>query len=177
MGFDVYCVCYSRYLSDRDFNDSKSLFETFGINGQIKYGTFGSITEEIINEQGELRSSVRQLVETGKHPTAKLFTNRQKVLIIDEVDVFFDMTFYGKIYQPMFVLKSEAISELIKSIWSMKNQPVIDLTALFNQDSFKKVQQEYPKFIDLIKEAVKEMVFDVKQIDAYTNYVVKDDKI
>jgi len=59
MGFDVYCVCYSRYLSDRDFNDSKSLFETFGINGQIKYGTFGSITEEIINEQGELRSSVR----------------------------------------------------------------------------------------------------------------------
>lgn len=41
----------------------------------------------------------------------------KKVLVIDEIDVFFDERFYGKLYCPSINITNENIQNLIKLIW------------------------------------------------------------
>lgn len=43
LGYEVYCVCYSEYLSRRDFEDFKEMFKAFDVINKIKYGTFSEI--------------------------------------------------------------------------------------------------------------------------------------
>lgn len=43
-GSEVYCVCYSSYLSNRDFESFREMFEAFDVIKQIKYGTFSEIS-------------------------------------------------------------------------------------------------------------------------------------
>jgi hypothetical protein len=45
---------------------------------------------------------------------------RKKILLIDEVDVFFNKDFYGNHYKPLASLKDSTISELINYCWDNK---------------------------------------------------------
>jgi preprotein translocase subunit SecA len=45
VGFKVRCACYSSYLSSRDQENFKSLFEKLGVENSIKYGTFNDTCE------------------------------------------------------------------------------------------------------------------------------------
>ena len=85
------------------------------------------------------------------------------------------MQFYGQIYNPMVVLKSEAITKLMKLVWDTRE--TVKQEDIENMQEFKDLQDKYPIFKDLLMEAVKDMIFEVKQIDMHTGYVVKDDKI
>ena len=49
VGFNVRCSCYSLYLSKRDQEEFKEIFDFFGIEDKIKYGTFNHLCEEILN--------------------------------------------------------------------------------------------------------------------------------
>jgi hypothetical protein len=40
-----------------------------------------------------------------------------RVLLIDEVDVFFSKEFYGKVYVPQAQIKSPEITKLLDLIW------------------------------------------------------------
>jgi hypothetical protein len=75
----------------------------------------------------------------------------------------------------MVVLKSERIIKLMKMIWTQRETIKVD--DLQKTQEFKDLQNEYPKFKDLLAEAIKDMIFDVKEIDQHKNYVVKEDKI
>jgi hypothetical protein len=44
---DVSCVCYSSYLSDRDFSDFESMFHDFGVADRVHYGTLQNLCERI----------------------------------------------------------------------------------------------------------------------------------
>jgi preprotein translocase subunit SecA len=61
IGFDVYCVCYSEYLSDQDFQTFKSLFGILNLTEKINYGTFNKICENMINAKGIKTVSKNQL--------------------------------------------------------------------------------------------------------------------
>jgi preprotein translocase subunit SecA len=52
VGFKVRCACYSAYLSGRDQESFKILFERLGIENSIKYGTFNELCEDILNGNG-----------------------------------------------------------------------------------------------------------------------------
>ena len=49
---EVYCVCYSSYLSNRDYEAFKDIFKAFEVEDKITYGTFNQISEIIINKKG-----------------------------------------------------------------------------------------------------------------------------
>jgi preprotein translocase subunit SecA len=49
-GCEVYCACYSRYLSERDKKIFEKLFKAFNVEKRIHYGTFNQLCEKIINE-------------------------------------------------------------------------------------------------------------------------------
>lgn len=55
VGFEVNCACYSRYLSERDYNAFSELFETLQLEDNIHYGTFNKLCERIINYHADIR--------------------------------------------------------------------------------------------------------------------------
>lgn len=66
-GFDVSCACYSQYLSDRDYNAFKNIFQCLGLLDHIKYGTFNKLCEFVINKNGNIRENIETLIQTGKN--------------------------------------------------------------------------------------------------------------
>lgn len=50
----------------------------------------------------------------------KLAENKEKskrILVIDEVDVFFDENYFGQLYMPGIVLDAPEVKNMIKFIW------------------------------------------------------------
>jgi hypothetical protein len=86
MGNEVYCVCYSAYLSERDYLSFKDMFEAFDVIDKVKYGTFSEISEMIINEQGDVRALVSNLFSTDKKSdqfSKKSKCKGSRVLLVD----------------------------------------------------------------------------------------------
>lgn len=61
-GMDIYCVCYSSYLSKRDYSAFEVLFQRLQLVERINYGTFNKICESALNRNGDLRKKVSSLV-------------------------------------------------------------------------------------------------------------------
>ena len=122
LGFNVNCACYSKYLSERDYKSFESMFILLGIHQNIVYGTFNELCENIINEKGNIRDLVNNLILPGNKANDRSTYNdndnsRPNVLLIDDVDVFFNKQFYGEYYTPGAVLKHECIKGITDYIW------------------------------------------------------------
>ena len=122
LGVDVSCSCYSDYLSSRDKSDFNSVFSALGVEERISYGTFNKLCEDLLNQQCNVRETVRDLIENNKSSIEAAVTHkkqpvRPKVLLIDEVDVFLSDQFYGGLYRPSLVIKEASIKRLLDEIW------------------------------------------------------------
>lgn len=124
-GFEVNCACYSLYLSTRDREDFAELFNTLKVSNKIIYGTFDQICASLLNrtdadgntfkDQTKNILSLPQQSWTDKFlkliSSFQLFSNlessdqnknqNRKILLIDQVDVFFDSSFFGSLYSPV----------------------------------------------------------------------------
>ena len=69
------------------------------------------ISTKILINQGNLY--VDQIIVKNKKKT----NNNIYILLIDEVDVFFGESFYGKTFNPAIKLQNQLIIELLKFIW------------------------------------------------------------
>ena len=101
LGFGVDVVCYSDYLSDRDFEAFQHMFTKFGLSNSIRYGSFKTICEKFLNERGNIREGVSSIISStnGTNSFAVTSKNDARILLIDEVDVFFNKDFYANIYK------------------------------------------------------------------------------
>ncbi len=176
LGFEVSCACYSEYLSVRDYNAFKDLFDTLGVIESIHYGTFNKLCEAVINENGNVRELVKSLIsnETSLLQSAKVVSNRPKILLIDEVDVFFSKEFYGRVYTPSATLSDPTIISLTDLIW--KERDSINIRKLKATPQFKACCDRYKNWEFLIEEACKDMLNDVKTFISH-DYLVIGDKI
>ena len=176
LGIDVSCASYSAYLSSRDYESFLTMFESLGLTEHIHYGTFDKLCEKIINENGDIRSRVLDLILHESKSPIKLDEHykRPKVLLIDEVDVFFSKDFYGNTYNPIAVLKHPTITNLVNFIWS--NQKTgLSSKRLEATPEYQACINQFKGWEFIIKEAVKDMLADLK--DYAHEYVVKNDKI
>ena len=102
LGYEIDIVCYSEYLSNRDRASFERLFGRFGVSGRIQYGTFKDVCEKLLNKNGDVRQGVLAAMTGGPHgydafvrsAAAAQATAKPRVLLIDEVDVFFHEDFY-----------------------------------------------------------------------------------
>ena len=62
LGFRVRCVCYSEYLSQRDLNLFKDLFQAFGAGNRIKYSKITTFSEEQTASKGNIRELTLELM-------------------------------------------------------------------------------------------------------------------
>ena len=99
---------------------------------------------------------------------------RPRILLIDEVDVFFSKDFYGNVYLPQASLTDPTIEKLIKFIWENRDSN-LTLNKVECSDQYKSCCKHFSSWEFLIKEAVKDMLADVKNFKH--DYIVSKDKI
>ena len=130
IGYEVHAVCYSSYLSERDYNSFKPLFEFLGLQDHIYYGTFNQMSEIILQKQFDIRQKSVELIKSSyqlpgidKDLQRRREANksRKSILIIDEVDVFFSEHFYGKTFNPVAPYSCNEIREILKIVYEKAN--------------------------------------------------------
>lgn len=178
LGYDVSCACYSEYLSQRDERAFKNLFDILNLSDYIHYGTFNKLCEDIINQEGDVRRKVENMIMPNQG--ANSFGSRNKrprVLLIDEVDVFFKSDFYGNVYTPFASLKHASINKLVQTIWSKrKNQPLSFEKDIKPEQAYQDCCSAFQGWEELLTEAVKDMISDVCTFEDH-GYIVDGDKI
>jgi hypothetical protein len=117
LDYDVSCVCYSSYLSKRDWDAFEKVFEHFDVMGAVNYGTFQALCERQLNKDGNVRADVRSLLEGTAFGAPAGGNGRKHILLIDEVDVFFSQDFYGNTYSPSATITREQIEVLQRNAW------------------------------------------------------------
>ncbi|CAF1394740.1 unnamed protein product [Adineta steineri] len=177
LGFDVCCACYSEYLSQRDYASFLSLFDSLGVLSNVHYGTFNTLCEYIINDDGNIRQVVEQLILTDSNSAVEKakFTKRAKILLIDEADVFFSQDFYGNVYAPVASLEDPTITALINYLWTYRKSK-LTLNKVKETEEYKNCCARFSNWEALIQEAVKDMLADVISFESH-EYIVKDDKV
>ncbi|KAL4467243.1 hypothetical protein ABPG72_005868 [Tetrahymena utriculariae] len=158
LGYNIKVVCYSYHLSDRDFKDFQNLFDLLKIQENIKYGTFADICEDQINEYGDIRQLSQELLN-GNLQNVQSKKIKQQILLIDEVDVFFNNSFYGQTYNPCFSWKTKEIINIMNKIWINKGLKKQTLTEqIFKEQDFLKLKKQFPKMKKLINFHVESMI-------------------
>ncbi|ETO05340.1 hypothetical protein RFI_32056, partial [Reticulomyxa filosa] len=181
-GFDVGCASYSEYLSCRDLKIFEPLFNAFGVADHIHYGTFNQLCERLINDEGDVRKLVEHLLLSGEdRKEEQIFFNetartaRAKILLIDEVDIFFSKEFYGSFYSPAATLRHDTIIQLIDFIWSNR-EPRLTLNKVRESLVYRACCNILKGWDLLLDEAIKDMLRDVYTF-ASQSYQVSNDKI
>lgn len=178
LGFDVRCASYSEYLSHRDHSTLQSLFDSLDLLNHIQYNTFNKLCEDIINENCNIRQIVEQLIcqDSQLNPMKKREKyTRVKILLIDEVDVFFSREFYGNIYTPSISLRDPSITSLVNLIWTQRKSK-LTLTEIRQTAEYRACCNRYSDWELLINEAIKDMLVDVQNFQSH-DYIVKNDRI
>ena len=68
LGFRVDCVCYSEYLSNRDYKAFLNFFKLFAVDTDIEYHTFQKLSEKYINKFGNVRDLTINVIKNEKPP-------------------------------------------------------------------------------------------------------------
>ncbi len=181
LGFDVSCACYSEYLSQRDYSAFKSLFDLLRVSDHIHYDTFPGLATRIINERVDVCESVQALMSNGQRPVIRLSAHREKILLIDEVDTFFDTEFYGNVYTPGAPLKHPTISALIVYIWTERERwksqdDQLNMKTIQRSLQYAACKAHFGHWSSLLDEAVKDMLAGVKAFQSQ-RYVLQDGRI
>ncbi|CAL6013590.1 Helicase-related_protein [Hexamita inflata] len=174
MGFDVNCACYSEYLSLRDFEQFQTIFELFGVKENIDYGTFPQMCEKFINQNTNIRETTRNLILNQPLQNNNVKNhNRERILLIDEVDVFFSKEFYGNVYKPMTQVCNHQIKTLINYIWqNRKNKAILSSAKIRNTQEYQDCANSLRGFEDLLKEALGNILSDLKSFQSQEYEVV-----
>ncbi|CAF3676046.1 unnamed protein product [Rotaria sp. Silwood1] len=176
-GVDVNCSCYSEVLSRRDKESFAPIFTALGIDERIEYGTFNKLCENLLNEQCNVREKVCDMILKNKNAldvVDKQKSNRRKVLLIDEVDVFLSEKYYGGTYTPSVYLKHPSIKALLDTIW--ENRTIRTLNGIKAMPAYKTCASQFSNWTDLLDEAVKDMIASLQSFESST-YIVQNDRI
>jgi hypothetical protein len=116
------CICYSSFLSKRDETAFRALFEAFNISSNIDYGTLKDITWKLLKDYSSLseqRIFLRENMEQASYGSQKVerIQKSPRVLLVDEVDIFFSDDVLGHAIMRPLVLKGKAISDALLYIW------------------------------------------------------------
>ena len=179
-------MCYSAYLSERDHKDFEDVFKHFGVNEMVTYGTFQQLSEKLINEEGDVRTMTLDVILNSKESRVlpARISAKKRILLVDEVDVFFSSSFYGETYNPVVPLQLGCIAELQRKAWSMRSGDFeLILPALKAMDAYKTLMHTFPRIERLLEGQLKKMIRDLEawksggRDEAYRAYKIIDGKV
>jgi hypothetical protein len=99
-----------------------------------------------------------------------------RVLLVDEVDVFFTKDFYGSTYNPACDLKHSLISDLIRQVWDEGLATTLTLDMVKGWPVYNRICSVFPNWTFLIDAAITQMIQDLAEFHSH-EYEVVDGKI
>ena len=185
LGFDVYCVCYGTLLTKRDSAAFENLFQTLHVEHCIEYGTYDELCETLIEENIPEEDVLDVLLSKNLNNNNSEFESKEseveqkknRILLIDEVDVFFDERYFGQNFRWSVTLRDKCISNICDLIW---NNDESKKKHVWSSKAYLKCREKFPKWMPLIDIHIKEMMRDVKEAKKANqkhNYVLFNDKI
>ncbi|KAL7561429.1 hypothetical protein ACA910_009286 [Epithemia clementina (nom. ined.)] len=181
LGFRVRCICYSEYLSSRDYDLFKDLFGYFQLTDCIRYSKITTLSEENTKSKGDIRKLTESLLNgqlaVSSRRTLASDKNgmKQEILIVDEFDVFFGSDFYGKTYNQVVQLRDPQIAEILKCVWSNHKGPNCKqmLSHIQSTQPYQELINKYKGFSFLIDNEIALMIEQVRQSDEEPYYLDK----
>ena len=180
LGLRSSCVCYSEYLSNRDYELFKDVFQQLGVSSFIKYCTITKLSETSTAAKGNIReltlSLLRGNMTNEMSPTAQRFEIdgiTEEILLVDEVDVFFGNDFYGQTYNQVAQLKEPEITATIHRIWmdSKKGKKRLRLDHIKRFPEYGQLLRKFPKYEFLLENEILSMLRSVKVVDEHVYHL------
>jgi Mg-chelatase subunit ChlD len=202
LGFRVRCVCYSDYLSSRDYGLFEEVFASFDLRDRIKYSKITTLSEDTTAAKGDIRGLTISLL--GKDlPIAKAAENAsmlladdlnyldqrllnqsinepvEEILCIDEVDVFFGSNFYGQTYNQVSQLREPEVAEILKAIWASYKQSGRKqrLAEIKSMAAYGRLLRKMPGFDFLLDNEISLMLDQVRRVDDEPYFLDGHDRI
>jgi hypothetical protein len=129
LGYEIFCASYSKHLSKRDHEEFLPLFEALGIDTCIHYSTLSELAEKVINRNGDVRELAKNHISSDvsnfqfqNNPSL----DSKKILLIDEVDVFFSESFFGATYNLGGSFSSPETRYILTEIYNRSGAITID---------------------------------------------------
>ena len=119
LGFEVDVICYSEYLTNRDSDAFEDLISVFGLSDFIKYGTFSTMAERNLGQRGSIWSRVSAALNGTAYHFEEYSNATKRVLLVDEIDVFFDKRIYFNSYRPSQNVYGAEVTAFIKELWAV----------------------------------------------------------
>ena len=95
------------------------------ITDKIYYGTFNQISERYINKDGDIRElTLNRILKDSPIKTKNKDNVKKRVILIDEVDVFFSKEFFNMSYVPVAKIKHEKVSNLLDYVWETRGEKI-----------------------------------------------------
>ena len=150
LGYHVDVVCYSEYLSLRDFGAFQKIFRRLSVLDHIHYSDFSKLSNRILSEGVDvpnIRHMVQKLIQRQSHQKQAQTTKRPKILLLDEVDVFFSDSFYGRLFRPSEEIHGDESFGLVKYVWDNRGSLTTsdsDLAKLMGLKETAQLVRKYP---------------------------------
>jgi SecA DEAD-like domain len=181
MGGDVDCVCYSSYLSQRDYTDFEDLFKHFGVASYVTYGSIDSLCRTLCG-----KTSIHQLAKEmlqgsqidAKPGKAHGSSRRFKILLVDEVDVLFKEDFLGRTFNPVASLRGLHVSDFLNYIWD--NLSILSNSTILRSARTAELLRMFPSDVrPLIEDHVQQMLRGAISVKSCSNtkYSIVENRI
>jgi len=164
--YNVNSICYSKYLSSRDYADFLEVFEAFNIHNNIVYSTISEMCEIMINREGNVRDLTKSVIDSAASNKSynQTYPPSKSILLIDEVDVFFGADFYGNTYNPATLLSNPLTYEILKFIYG--NRASVNFQAVAQLTSYLQLTKTFSKIKLLIDFEIRKML---KEVETFEN--------
>ena len=116
-GLKVDIACYQKALMEQDSRAMLEFNEFLEVDQMIRHVTLDDLCQERLDP---IVAHSKALL-TGELPTARQIRVKDRMLLIDEVDMLFTQRFYGHTWKGGFTLKSPAAKELVKYIFEARS--------------------------------------------------------
>jgi uncharacterized protein YegL len=168
-GYNVDVVCYNPFLSQRDWNLFKFVFGFFAVADRIHYCDIDSLINRAMDTGAvpDLTEVAEAIAQQCVFKPSKLPSDPNKrILLIDEVDVFFGENFYGQRYNSVHVIDTPDTRELLCHVFEKRREysgnPKKALKCLEKKDFVVRLRRNYPALDRFLPRQIELMIDDLK---------------
>lgn len=165
-GYQISCVCYSEILKQRDWLKFQELFRSLDVLAFISYDTIDELCNRLLTEDGDPRAMTDAFVSGESISSPPSRSIREKILLIDEIDVFFGDDFYGRTFNPLSDVSGSF--EVLEEAWEYftvhKN---LTEECIQSFPSWKKLMEKYNRSFKPFFDAQLQMM--VRDIQIFKN--------
>jgi hypothetical protein len=140
------------------------------------YARLSCNTDPISGELTKKRNFVQlsaSIDESEVMNASSIVEDRDEILLVDEVDVFFGNEFYGQTYNQVVEIREPEIQEILKKIWIAWNQGGrrLKLNDIKSMPEYSRLLSKLSSFSFLLENEISLMLDQVSKVDEVPYYL------